>query len=94
MPVPERDPETPGPIDPAVVEASFGRLSAILGEMMLTVADLSSQRCPYRDRLDRCTAKFGCRNQRPPAEAEAEADDRRMCGGDDKLDYRSAWETS
>ena len=87
--MPEREPGTPGPVDPAAVEASFGRLSAILGDMMSTVADLSTHRCPYRDRLDRCTAKFGCRNQRPSAEGDG-----RMCGGDDKLDYRSAWETS
>ncbi len=36
--------------------------------MMLTVADVSSRRCPYKDRLDHCTAKFGCRNQRKPDE--------------------------
>ena len=80
----------PAPIDPAAVQASFDRLSEILGGMMVTVTDLSRHRCPYKDRSDRCTAKFGCRNQRRPMEPGG----MRMCGGDDRLDYRSAWETS
>ena len=86
--MPESEPEAPILLDPTVVQASFVRLSAILGEMMVTVADVSTRRCPYRDRLDRCTAKFGCRNQR----RSAGGTEPRMCGGDDRLDYRSAWE--
>lgn len=78
------------PVDPAAVQASFDRLSAILGEMMVTVADISTRRCPYKDKTDHCTAKFGCRNQRRPTEPEG----LRVCGGDDRLDYRSAWETT
>lgn len=78
------------PIDPAAVQASFDRLSAIFGEMMVTVADISTRRCPYKDKTDHCTAKFGCRNQRRPTEVGG----LRVCGGDDKLDYRSAWETT
>ena len=35
------------------------------------------------------TAKFGCRNQRKPLANGGP----RQCGGDDKIDYRSAWET-
>jgi len=31
----------PAPIDPAAVQASFDRLSGILGTMMVTVADVS-----------------------------------------------------
>jgi hypothetical protein len=77
-------------IDPAAVQASFDRLSALFADMMLTVADISTRRCPYKDRTDHCTAKFGCRNQRKPSEPGG----LRVCGGDDRLDYRSAWETT
>lgn len=80
----------PEPIDPAAVQASFDRLSALFGEMMITVADISTRRCPYKDKSDHCTAKFGCRNQRRPSEPGG----LRVCGGDDRLDYRSAWETA
>jgi hypothetical protein len=78
-----------GPIDPEAARASFDRLSTIFAEMMVTVTDVSTRRCPYKDRMDGCTAKFGCRNQRRPVEPSG----RRICGGDDRLDYRSAWET-
>jgi hypothetical protein len=78
------------PIDPEAARRSFDRLSAIFGEMMITVADVSTHRCPYKDKTDRCTAKFGCRNQRRPSEPGG----LRICGGDDRLDYRSAWETT
>ncbi len=49
----------------------------------------AAYRCPYKNRFDQCTAKFGCRNQRKPREKGKSL----MCGGDDKLDYRSAWDT-
>ena len=48
-------------------------------------------RCPYKNRHDECTAKFGCRNQRRTASRGQPAD---VGGGDDKLDYRSAWESA
>jgi hypothetical protein len=80
----------PAPIDPAAVQASFDRLSALFGEMMITVADISTRRCPYKDKSDHCTAKFGCRNQLRPTESGG----LKVCGGDDKIDYRSAWETT
>ena len=44
-------------------------------------------RCPYKNRFDRCTAKFGCRNQR-----KQETGELMLCASDDKLDYRSFWE--
>ena len=76
------------PLDSEAYQQRLDRLSAILGSMMATVEDLTTKRCPYKDRHDRCTARFGCRNQRkPPVEGE-----RMICAGDDKLDYRSAWE--
>ncbi|MAE18676.1 ferredoxin [Candidatus Poribacteria bacterium] len=49
----------------------------------------STYRCPYKNKEDRCTAKFGCRNQRKPDNRK----ERLICGGDYKLDYRQAWET-
>jgi hypothetical protein len=78
----------PTPVDPAAVRASFDRVSEIFVGMMVTVADLSTRRCPYKDRTNHCTAKFGCRNQRRPTEPTG----LRVCDGDDELDYRSAWE--
>jgi hypothetical protein len=75
-------------LDPTAVQARLDRLSGILTEMMATVAEVSTHRCPYRNRRDRCTAKFGCRNQRPPVDSAGF----RGCGGDERLDYRSAWE--
>jgi hypothetical protein len=77
------------PIDVATYQERLDRLSAIFGSMMETVEDLTTKRCPYKNKHDRCTANFGCRNQRkPPREGE-----RMVCGGDDKIDYRSAWES-
>jgi hypothetical protein len=85
-----RAPTAPQPVDPVAVQAAFDRLSAIFSDMMVTVAEVSTHRCPYKNRFDKCTAKFGCRNQLRPTEPGG----LKVCGGDDKLDYRSAWETS
>lgn len=65
-------------------------MSAIFADMMATVAESATHRCPYKDRFDRCTAQFGCRNQRRPTEPGGP----KVCGGDDKLDYRGAWEAT
>ena len=46
-------------------------------------------RCPYKNVQDRCTAKFGCRNQ----DFDVPQDELYKCLGSDKLDYRSAWDT-
>jgi hypothetical protein len=81
---------TPRAVDPERARASYERLSAIFLEMMPTVSAVTRRRCPYKDRLDRCTAQFGCRNQRRPDEPGG----LRRCGGDDRLDYRSAWDTT
>jgi len=93
---PEAPAQAPGgprpqpPIDPEAVRASYERLTALFTDMMATVAELSTHRCPYKDATDHCTAQFGCRNQRKPDVAGG----LRVCGGDDRIDYRSAWETS
>ena len=69
--------------------------------MLATIADHANTqatwRCPYKDRHDRCTAAFGCRNQRRPAAGDQRFEPgagkpRFLCSADDKLDYRSAWE--
>ena len=66
------------------------QITGIFSQMMQRADQLSTERCPYKDRLDQCTAKFGCRNKRPaPA-----PDQPPLCAGDDKLDYRGAWDTS
>jgi hypothetical protein len=74
-------------IDPAEYRKRLGQLSEILNGIAQHAAELSTSRCPYKDRQDRCTAKFGCRNQRRSDDTVL------MCAGDDKLDYRSAWES-
>ncbi|MBH06390.1 MAG: ferredoxin [Phycisphaeraceae bacterium] len=53
-------------------------------------ADTQAQiRCPYKNRFDQCTAKFGCQNKRKPhTPGELPG-----CASDDKLDYRTAWES-
>jgi hypothetical protein len=79
--VPER-------IDPAAYQERLDRLGALFDSMMTTVAEVSSRRCPYKNRFDECTASFGCRNQQRPREP----DGLKVCGGDDRLDYRGAWE--
>jgi hypothetical protein len=76
------------PIDANAYQERLDRISAILGSMMERVENLTTKRCPYKNRHDRCTAAFGCRNQRrPPVAGEL-----MVCGGDDKIDYRGAWE--
>jgi len=65
-------------------------ISEIFSQILQHADELSTQRCPYRDRLDNCTAKFCCRNQSKPVIAGALP----VCTGDEKIDYRSAWETS
>jgi hypothetical protein len=77
-------------IDPQEFQSRLDQLTQILAEIVINADKLSKCRCPYKNRLDQCTAKFGCRNQRKSLEPGQP----RICAGDDKLDYRSAWETS
>ena len=70
-------------------EKRLNQITEIYSGMMARADELSSERCPYKNRFNECTAKFGCRNQRKPRPDGQLL----MCGGDDKLDYRSAWET-
>ena len=74
-------------IDKAEYEKRLAQLSEIFEGIGRHVTEVSKMRCPYKDRQSRCTAKFGCRNQRRGPDKVL------LCVGDDKLDYRNAWET-
>ena len=54
-------------IDPAKYKESLDRLSGILEDMASHANEQALYRCPYKNRFDQCTAKFGCRNQRKPS---------------------------
>ncbi len=66
----------------------MSRLDAIFRDVNENANRVSTYRCPYKNAQDRCTAQFGCRNQ----DRSVPQDELFICTGDDKLDYRSAWE--
>ena len=70
-------------------EKRIKRMEEIFGSMVLHADELSLTRCPYKNRFDECTAKFGCRNKRK-AKVQGELP---LCGGDENLNYRSAWDS-
>ena len=74
--------------DPESYRQRIDRISAIFADIAGRAEAVSKFRCPYRDRLDRCTSKFSCRNQQ-----SVEGKDLSVCTHDGKFDYRSAWET-
>lgn len=74
-------------IDPAEYQKRLDRITEIFAGMVNHADTVSQTRCPYRDRHDRCTAEFRCRNQQPEDEAV-------ICGHDGAFDYRSAWDTN
>ena len=65
------------------------RITEIFSDIVGHADDVSRNRCPYRDRFDRCTAEFRCRNQKPPRVGDA----LEQCGHDGRFDYRSAWQS-
>lgn len=75
-------------IDKAEYEKRLSKITQIFEDLVVHADEQSTYRCPYKNRFDQCTAKFGCRNQRKIDEGTG-----LLCVGDDKLDYRSAWET-
>jgi hypothetical protein len=83
-----REPRPEQQIEPADWQQRVDRMTELFSSMIAVADDLSTRRCPYKNRFDECTAQFGCRNQRKPREPEG----LKVCAGDDKLDYRSAWE--
>ena len=76
------------PADKAKLKASMDRLWEIYRQIGETANLVSKWRCPYKDARDRCTARFGCRNQSRRAGSEGLP----LCTGSDDLNYRDAWE--
>ena len=76
-------------IDKKEYQKRLDRITELFSSMTVHADEQSTYRCPYKNKEDRCTAKFGCRNQRKPDNRQGLL----ICGGDDKLDYRQAWET-
>ena len=75
-------------IDKAEYEKRLNKITEIFEDLVTHADEQATYRCPYKNRYDQCTAKFGCRNQRKIDEGTGF-----LCVGDDKLDYRDAWET-
>ncbi|MFT5365717.1 MAG: uncharacterized 2Fe-2S/4Fe-4S cluster protein (DUF4445 family) [Candidatus Latescibacterota bacterium] len=75
-------------IDPKAYQERLDRMSQILGNIVQHADEQALVRCPYKNRDNDCTAKFGCKFQRKPAPDRALF----QCSSDDKLDYRSAWD--
>ncbi len=75
-------------IEKTEYEKRLNRITEIFEGLVTHADEQATYRCPYKNRHDHCTAKFGCRNQRKITEGTG-----LLCVGDDQLDYRSAWET-
>ena len=76
-------------IDKDEYQKRIDQITELFASIIDHADEQSTYRCPYKNKEDRCTAKFGCRNQRKPDNRK----ERLICGGDYKLDYRQAWET-
>jgi hypothetical protein len=76
-------------IDQAEYQKRLDSLSEILTGIARHANEVSLFRCPYKNKRDECTAQFGCRNKRKPIQIGGLP----ICAADDKLDYRSAWES-
>lgn len=83
------EPPHPEQLDPEEIRLRLDRINQIFTGVASHAEEVSRLRCPYRDRLDRCTALFRCRNQR----AEEADPEELFCGHDGAFDYRTAWET-
>ncbi len=76
-------------IDKEDYQKRLDRITELFSDMVTHADAQASERCPYRNRFDECTAKIHCRNQRPPRpEGELQ-----QCGHDGGFDYRDAWES-
>ena len=76
-------------IDPERYQRSLNQLTELFAGLVVHADELSQSRCPYKNRLNQCTANFGCRNKRKSPDAGSLP----TCAGDDQLDYRGAWES-
>lgn len=77
-------------IDREEFEKRLARISDLFADMVQHADEQSKTRCPYKNRFNQCTAKFGCQNKRPPRASESLP----ACVSDDALDYRGAWEAN
>ena len=77
------------PIKKADYEKRLVRISDIFKGIATHADQQALTRCPYKNRFDQCTAKFACGYKRKPNETGGLP----ICGSDDRLDYRTAWET-
>ena len=68
---------------------SIAKLESIMAPMNEAAMRQAQFRCPYRNKDDRCTAKFGCRNQRKPKVNDMLGCDQK---NNDNLNYKSYWE--
>lgn len=79
----------PKKVDPKKMQKSLDRLFSIYKDISSTADEIMKNRCPYKNAKSRCTALFKCQNQK-----FVSSEDLPVCTGSDKLDYRSAWESS
>ena len=77
-------------IHPEEYQHRLDQIRELFAGIVVHADELSTKRCPYKNRFDQCTAQFGCRNKRKPL-APGELP---VCASDDKLDYRKAWQMS
>ena len=81
-------------IDRAEYEKRLDHLGGILKGSAAHADVQAANRCPYKNRFDQCTAKFGCRNQRRNDRPTRSSQPLLLCACKDGLDYRSAWESA
>lgn len=75
--------------DKQAFQERLDRIARMFTGIVSHAEESSRTRCPYRDRHDRCTALFRCRNQI----VEDAGLDLLSCGHDGTFDYRTAWES-
>jgi len=76
-------------IDKEELQKRLDQITDLFAALATHADHQSTWRCPYKNRHDECTAHFGCRNQRKPR-GKGELP---LCAGDDRLNYRSAWDS-
>ncbi len=69
-------------------ERRLDTLTELFTGMVIHADAISTRRCPYKNRLNECTAKFSCHFQRAPDEEGKLL----LCSAGDDVDYCSAWE--
>ena len=78
------------PNEKAEYEKRLARISDIFRDIVLHADEQAQMRCPYKNRFDECTAKFGCGYKGKPSKKGGLP----ACKSDDQLDYRTAWEVN